>query len=157
MRGADKPPGPLVANVDVALGQEPKDLEVIGFFNRAQPRCPQRRNRDRVSIVGVVLVGSFAGQHSDASSQRGRHIDHDFTSGHELLGQQIPHPAGGLDGPGPLLEGFGPAHQLFDLTPGRADLHARKLVFVLVDGDRGVRRLVRIDTDHNIHHCLLGL
>lgn len=140
----------------VALGQEPKDLEGVGLFNHAQPRCPQCGNGDRVRIVGIALVGTFGGQHPDASSQRGWHVDHDFTSGHELLSQEIPHPAGGLDGPGALLEGFGPAHQLFGLTSGRANLHAGKLVFLLVDSHRGVRRLVRIDTDHDIHHCLLG-
>ena len=42
-----------------------------------------------------------------------------------------------------------------DLPPGHVDLHARELVFALVDGHRGVRCLVRVDADHYLHDYLL--
>ena len=69
------------------------------------PRCPQSSNGHRVGIVGVVLVGAPRGQHPDPRGQGGRHVEHVFAPGYELLGQQIAQATRRLDGPGALLEG----------------------------------------------------
>jgi hypothetical protein len=147
---------PMAAEVDIALGQEPEDLGVVSHLDVAQARGPKGRHRDRVSVVGVVLVGTTGGEHSDARGKGGRDVEHLFTPCHELLGQQVAHPAGRLDGPPPLLERFGPAHELFDLTTSGTHLDAGDLIFSLVDGHRRVRCLMRVDPDHHLHDYLLG-
>ena len=108
--------GPLVADVDVALGQEPEHLGVV-----ASPTVRSLGARTAATAIEWASLGSFllersVGQHPDARGQSGGHIDHDFTSVHELLGQQITQPAGGLSGPGALLKDLGPSDQLVHLT-----------------------------------------
>ena len=149
-------PGAMAAEVHIALGQEPQDLGVISRLDAAQVRGPKGRDGDREGVVGVVLVGAPGGEHPDARGQGGRHVEDLLAPGDELLGQQVAQPTGRLDGPGPLLEGLGPAHQLFHLAPGGPHLDARDLVFSLVDGHRCVRCLVGIDADHHLHDYLLG-
>jgi hypothetical protein len=39
---------------------------------------------------------------------------------------------------------------------GRSHFDARELIFVPIDGHRGVRRLVGVDADHHVHDYLLG-
>ena len=146
----------MAAEVDIALGQEPEHLGVVSRFDAAQARGPKGGDSDRVGVIGVVLVGTTGGEHPDSRGQGGRDVEHLFALRHELLGQQIAHPAGRLDGPSPLLEGLGPAHELFDLTTGGPHLDAGDLVFSLVDGHRRVRCLVGVDPDHHIHDYLLG-
>ena len=146
----------MAAEVDIALGQEPEDLGVVSHLDAAQARGPKGGDSDRVRVIGVVLVGTTGGEHSDARGQGGRDVEHLFAACHELLGQQVAHSAGRLDGPPPLLERLGPAHELFDLTTGRTHLDAGDLIFSLVDGHRRVRCLVRVDPDHHIHDYLLG-
>ena len=147
---------PMAAEVDIALGQDPEHLGVVSHLDVAQARSPKGRHRDRVSIVGVVLVGTTGREYSNARGKGGRDVEHLFTPCHELLGQQVAHPAGRLDGPPPLLEGLGPAHELFDLTTGGTHLDAGDLAFSLVDGHRRVRCLVGVDPDHHLHEYLLG-
>ena len=149
-------PRPVTAEVEVALGQKPQYLAMVRGLDRAKPRCPKRRNGDRVSIIGVVLVRPLGGEHPDARRQGGRHIEHVFTPSDELLGQKIPQPAGRLDGPGALVEWLRPTHQLVHLSTGGTHLEARELIFIPVDRHRSVRCLVGIDADHHIHDYLLG-
>jgi hypothetical protein len=78
-----------------------------------------------------------------------------LAGGHELLGQQIAQPTGGLDRPRPLFEGRGPLEQLVELATTRPHLQLRKLCFVAVDHDRGMRPLVRVDADDDAHVILL--
>jgi hypothetical protein len=149
-------PSSVAAEVDIALGQDPKDLRVVSWFDAAQARGPKGGDSDRVGVIGVVLVRTTGREHSDARGQGGRDVEHLLTSRHELLGQQVAHPAGRLDGPLPLLERLGPAHPLFDLTTGGAHLDARDLIFSLVDGHRRVRCLVGVDPDYHLDDYLLG-
>jgi hypothetical protein len=69
-----------------------------------------------VGVIGVVLVGSLGGQHSDARRQRGGNVEHVLSTGNELLGQQIAQPTHRFDGPGALFEGFSPQQELVDLA-----------------------------------------
>ncbi len=149
-------PRPVAAEVDIALGQDPEHLGVVSRFDAAQARGPKGGDGDRVGVIGIVLVGTTGGEHSDARGQGGWDVEHLFALRHELLGQQVAQSAGRLNGPPPLLEGLGPADELFDLTTGRTHLEAGDLIFSLVDGHRRVRCLVRVYPDHHIHDCLLG-
>ncbi len=126
--------------------------------HRSQRRCPQRGHRHRQRVVGVVLVRSSRAQHPDPRRQRGRHVDDVLARRDELLGQQIAEPAGRLDRPRPLLERLRPRQQLRHLanawlapctTPSSSSLAA--------DRHRGVRRLVRVDTNDHCHEFLRGL
>jgi hypothetical protein len=121
-------PGAMTAEVPVALGQQAQDCRVISLFDAAQIRSTKGGNGDREGVVGVVLVGTPCGEHADARGQGGRDIEHLFTPGNQLLGQQVAQAASRLDGPGPLLERLGPTDQLVDLAPGRSDPDARDLV-----------------------------
>ena len=58
--------------------------------------------------------------------------------------------------PGPSFPELArPAEQLLDLTARRA--HLTELLFMRIDRDRGARSLVRIDSDHHLHHALLEI
>ena len=43
--------------------------------------------------LGSFLLERLGGEHPDPRGQGGRHIEHLFAAGHELLGQQVAHPA----------------------------------------------------------------
>ena len=115
---------------------------MVGHLDAAQARGPKGSHGDRVGVVRVVLIGTTGGEHPDPRGQSGRNVEHLFATCHELLGQQVAHPAGRLDGPPPLLEGLGPTHELFDLTTSGTHLDAGDLIFSLIDGHRRVRCLV---------------
>ena len=98
-------PGSLITNVHVALGQEAQDFSMVSSLDGTKHWRPQGGNGNRVGIVGVVLVGTIAGQHPDPRCQGGRNVEHVFALGHELLGQQIAQSTRRLNGPGARLEG----------------------------------------------------
>ena len=150
-------PSPMAAKVDVSLGQEPEDLGVLSRFDAAQAGAREGGDGDGVGVVGIVLVGATGAEHPNPRGQGGRNVEHLFATCHELLGQQVTHPAGRLDGPPAFFEGLGPAHELLDLTTSGTHLDAGDLIFSLVDGHRRVRCLVGVDPDHHIHDYLLGL
>ena len=62
-------------------------------------------------------------------------------------GKQIAETTRGLDGPRSFPELARPAEQLLDLTARRAHFDLTELLFMRIDRDRGVRSLVRIDSD----------
>jgi hypothetical protein len=148
-------PVPSPTQIGVALGQQPQHPSVIRSSHRRETRRAQRRDRHREGVVGIVLVGAARTQDPHPGRQRRRHVQHVLAGGHELLGQQIPESAGRLDRPRPLFEGRRPLEQLVELATTRPHLQLRKLCFVAVDHDRGVRPLVGIDTDHHLHCVLL--
>ena len=120
--------------------------------DRDQRRGPQRGDRDRPGIVRVVLVGSARAQQPDPRRECRRNVDDVFTRGEELLRQQIAEPTRGLDRPDPrrAIECVCPCDQLERLARTCVHQQLRQHRFVVVDCDRRVRPLVRIDTDH--HH-----
>jgi hypothetical protein len=52
-------------------------------------------------------------------------------------------------------KGLSPVEELFDLLSSCPHLDARERFFIPVDGHRGVRGLVRVDTDYHLHEYLL--
>ena len=74
-----------------------------------------------------------------------------FAFGDELLGEELAEPVSGLDRPGPVIERRRPRQQPHRLTAIRGELELGERLFVLVDGHRGVGRLVRIDPDDDRH------
>ena len=123
--------------------------------HRGQHRCAQRRHRDRTRVVRVVLVGTTGPQHPHSRRERRGNIEHRLTRREELLREKIAEPTRGLDRPRPILEPIGPREQLHALTFTRPHLQPRELDLAAIDRDRGVRRLVRIHSDHHRHRDLL--
>lgn len=76
--------------------------------------------------------------------------------GEQMLGQQIAHAVGGLDGP---LEGCPHSSSSVALAVPRSDLRGAELELVIIDSHPGVRTLVGVHPDHRHHHCevLLGV
>jgi hypothetical protein len=85
-------PCPLVADVDVAFGEQAQHLGVTDWLHSPQTPRAQCRDGDRQRIVGVILVRPAAGQQPRTRRQRGRHIDNRLTDRNELLGEQITQP-----------------------------------------------------------------
>jgi hypothetical protein len=156
-------PGALVADVDVALGQQAHHLGVIGAHHLGvigahhgtQLGSSQGSDGDRERVVGVVLVRPSTAQHPDACCERGGHIGHALAGRHQLLRQQVAEPASALDRPRALPEQFGPRQQMGHLLAGRSHPGPGDLDLVAVDGNRCVRRLVRVDADDHGHQVFL--
>ena len=70
---------------------------------------------------------------------------------HELLGEEVAEAAGRLDRPRSFLERCGPSDEPIDLGLGCADLEASQLCLCVVDRNRLMGLLVRIDPDHYCH------
>jgi hypothetical protein len=137
----------MVADVDVAFRQQAQHLGVLRGDDLTQRRRPQRGDRDRQGVVGIVLVRPPRAQHTDPRRERRRHVQDGLARSDQLLGQQVAEPAGGLDRPRSLTQRFGPPQQLWHLLAGRPDPGPCELSFAAVDRHRGVRRLVWVDAD----------
>jgi len=150
-----QPAGDLVpgsAQVMVAPGPHLEHGRVILGPHHAAGRRAQRRDRDGPGVAGVVLARRPGRQQPHPGTQLRLHVQDMPARGDELPGQQVAQAGGALDCPGPFRPGRGPRHeplglrcrgthpQLAQRLPGRADRH------------RGVRCLVRIDTDHHCCH-----
>lgn len=71
-----------------------------------------------------------------------------LTCGHQLLRQQLPEPACGLDRPGSLrAQQLGPCQQTLRLATIRADFELAQRPLLTVDRDGHVRRLMWINSD----------
>jgi len=128
---------------------------VIRRRDAREARCGQRRDRDRVTVVRVVLVRAAGPKHPHPRRQRRGHVQHPFTGADELLRKQIADTAGAFHRPRTRLEPVRPRQQLRDLRLRRAHLDRGELHVVAVDRHRGVGPLVRIDTDHHRHRVVL--
>ena len=117
--------------------------------HRARGWGPQRGDRHREGVIGVVLVGVPGLQQPHPCGQLRRHVQHPLPGGDQLLRQQAPQPGGALDRPGPRRPARRPRPQLFRL--GRASLHPQLTQRLLARADRHrrVRALVRVDPDHH--------
>jgi hypothetical protein len=67
-------------------------------------------------IVRVVLVDLPGIQQPHPRGQLGRHVEHPFPGGDQLLREQMPEPARALHRPAPLRPASGPAQQHPDLS-----------------------------------------
>jgi hypothetical protein len=101
-------PGAVVADVDVALGQQAQDLGVVGGQNLAQQRRSQRGDRDGKRVVRVVLVRPPGAQDTDPRGQGRGYVQDGLAGGDKLLGEQIAEPTRGLDRPRSLTQRFSP-------------------------------------------------
>ena len=115
-------------------------------------RRAQRRDGHRPGVVGVVLVRRPGRQQPHPGAQLGLHVEHPLARGHQLLGQQVAQAPGALDRPGPLRPGRCPRHQPPGLGRRGAHPQLAQRLLGLVDRHRGVRGLVRVDTDHHCCH-----
>jgi hypothetical protein len=140
------------AQVAVALGPHLLLCRVIVGPGLPDAGRAQRRDRDRAGIVGVVLVHVAGGQQPDPRAQLGLHVQHPLTRRHQLLGQQVPQPAGPLDRPGPLRPRLRPRQQPFCLHGAGAHPQLTQPLFRPADRHRRVRGLVRVDPDHHYRH-----
>lgn len=138
----------------VPLGQEAEYLPMVGGLDRSEPGRAESGNGHRQRIVGVVLIGSSRSQHPHPRGQRRRHIEDLFARADELLGQEITHATGGLDGPSPLAEGLGPGQQLLCLLRGGSHPDLGQLLLITADGHCGVGCLVGVDPDDDGHWLL---
>jgi hypothetical protein len=84
--------------------------------------------------MGVGLVLAARVQQSGSSRQRGRHINHLFARGDELLRQQRAMASRSLDRPQPRRERHRPFQQPLSLTAISADRHLADNLLVVVDG-----------------------
>src|SRR5579871_3998454 len=123
-----------------------------------EPRRPQRGDRNRAGVVGVVLVGTAGAQQPHPGGQRRRDIDDSLAGADELLGEQVAEAAGRLDRPHPLPIGRSPLAQLLELAARRPDAYPVELLLAGINGYSSVRRLVGVDADHYGHFAppLLG-
>jgi len=106
-----QPAGGLVAQtgqVAVALGRYLQHRRVIIGPDLPDAGRPQRGDRHRPGIVGIVFVNVTGRQQPHPGGQVGRHIQHPLTSGQQLLGHQMADALGALDCPGPLRPGRDP-------------------------------------------------
>jgi len=109
----------VVADVAIGFGQKPQDLAVANGLDGAKVPGPRRRDGDLPGVVRIVLVGAARSQQPGACRQGGGHVEHVLAGGDELLGQQVAHPVGALDGPHTRRERRRPRQQLVDLGPRR--------------------------------------
>ncbi len=114
-------PGALVTDVGVALGQETEHLAVTDGLDLSKVPGPQRGDGHRQRIVGIVLRAPTRAQQTGPSREGRRHVENMLTGGDELLGQQVAHAVGSLDGPHTCRERFSPRQQLVHLGPSRPD------------------------------------
>ena len=124
---------------------------VIGDHLAADPG-PQRRDRYRQGIVGVVLVRVPGLQQPHPGRQLGLHIQHPLTGGGELLGEQAPQASGAPGRPGPLRPRRRPPDELPRLASGGSDPELAQRFFCRADHHRRVRALVRVHADHHCRH-----
>jgi hypothetical protein len=118
-------------------------------------RGAQRRHRDRVRIIRIVLVRPTGRQQPRPGRQRRWNIQHAFTRGDELLREEIPDATRRLDRPPPIRVLAGPRQQLADLAARGPHPNRRQLDLVTIDRDRGMRSLVWIDSNRHSHRALL--
>ena len=120
----------------------------LGQIVRAQ-RC----DRDRAGIVGVVLLRTPGAQRAHPRGAHRRHIDHRFAGRDQLLGEQVAETLGGLDRPDAVVaEAVSPLTEQDGLGRTGTDADLVDDGLELVDRNRGVGRLVRVDPDRDGGH-----
>ena len=117
---------------------------------------PQRHDRRRARVMGITLRRLRRVEYPHPRRQRRGNIDHVLTRRDQLLREEIPETGCGLDRPPPQLEPRRPIQQHVTVFLRRPHLQLGQRALVLVDRDRSVRPLVRVDTDQHQRHdeCL---
>src|SRR3954447_1159766 len=138
----------------MSVGEQPQDRGVIVAFDTTQPTMTHPSECCRQGIVRIVLRGLRRAQQSHSCGQRWRDIDHPLTGAQELLSEQSTKPGGGLDRPHPLgIEWFSPRQQPGRLMSIGGQCESRNGLFVAVNRDSCMGRLVRVDPDRHWHEC----
>ncbi len=135
----------------MSLRQQAEQLARPSRHDRSQTLMPQRGQRDRQCVVGVVLVRSTVAQQTCPCRQRCRHVDDVLVGGNGLLSEQEPESLGSLDRPSSRCERLRPGQQPTELVAAAAHLQPSDLDLAAADSHRSVRCLVRIDTDDHVH------
>ena len=147
-----EPAGDLVAGpgqIPVPLGPHLQYRGIVLGHHLAPGLGAQRGDRDGQGIVGIVLAGVPGLEQPDPGGQLWRDIQHPLPGRDQLLGQQMPQPAGALHRPGPLRPVRCPRHQLLRLGRGRADPQPAQRLFACANRHRGMRAFVRVHPDHH--------
>jgi hypothetical protein len=92
------------------------------------------------------------GQQPHPGTQLRLDIQHPLAHGDQLLGQQMPQPAGAFDRPGPLRPGRRPRQQALRLAGRGVDPQLAEPLLRRADRHHGVRSLVRVHADHHCRH-----
>ena len=146
--------GPQPGEVVVAVGQHAQDDGVVVGRDGVEATVAQGGHGGGQGVVGVILLRLARAEHPHARRQRRRNVDHVLAGRDQLLGQQVAQATGGLDGPPPLREPFGPLEELDALAPAGPDLQLAQEDFVAVDGHGRVRAFVGIHADQHLHGWL---
>ena len=120
------------------VGEQPQHHHRVLHRDRAQPLVTQRRDRSGQRIIGVVLRPPPRAEQADLRRQGRRDVDDVLPGPDQLLSQQEPQPARGLDRPPPVGERRGERQKLSNLAAGRADREPGQLALVTVDHYRRV-------------------
>ena len=150
VRGGGDEPAALVRQIDVSLGEEPQQLAVPAGRHRAQLTVPPRLTGPTMRRVDL-LVGRPLPSTGSAQPASG-HIDKRPGRRDELLSEQEPESlAPSIAQRRGRRVAFRPRQQPVELATAAANLQAAELDLTVAHRDRGVRCLVWIDPDHDIH------
>ena len=124
--------------VAVTAGGEFENLRVVVGPDRLQGRLSERGDRNRAGVVRIVLLRTLRSEHSRAGRQRRRHVDNSFTSGNELLREEIAETVRGLDCPNPFIEIRSPRTEALRLGSTCSCCHLGENGLPFVNSDCGV-------------------
>jgi hypothetical protein len=144
--------GAQPAQIVIAARPDPHHHRLALGAEHRQVLAAQRGDGDRAGVVLVVLVDLAAVQQPHSGGQFRRHVHHALVGSDQLLGQQIPKPARSLDRPAARRPASGPLQQHLGLSSRSPHPDPPQLPLTCVNRERGVRSLVRIDTDHHASH-----
>ena len=145
------------AEIAMAFDQQLQHLGVVVDAHTSQSSVAKRSDRNRASVVRVVLLRPARSQQPSSGGQHRWHVHHGFARSDELLSEQVAEPTCGLDCPHPFRERRRPAPQLSSLLAAGSNTDLVEHMLSVVDGDHDVRRLVRIDADGDGHlECSLS-
>ncbi len=145
------------AEIAIAFDQQLQHPGVVVDAHTSQSVVAKRSDRNRASVVRIVLLRPIRSQQPGSRGQHRWHVHHGLTRSDELLSEQVAEPTCGLDGPHPFRKRRRPAPQLSGLLAAGSDTDLVEHMLGVVDGDRGVRRLVRVDANSDGHwECSLS-
>ena len=148
---------PLLGQFVATIRQQPEHAPVVICADSREigSLCGDDRDRAGVDVVGLAAVAHLEGPHP---RRQGRgHVDDMLAGGDESLGQQLTQAASAFDRPAALGPPGCPAQQLLRCRAGRPHSDRAGLGQARADRGRGVRGLVRINTDDDSHSSLLRL
>jgi hypothetical protein len=145
--------GAQAAQIAVAASPQLQHCGVIFARHVTQLGRAQRGDGDRAGIVRVVLVHLPGVEQPHPRGQLRLHIHNAFTGADQLLPEQLSQTSSALDRPRALRPNTRPAQQLINLPRRSPDPQLTQPVLPLVEHHRGVRSLMRVDTDDHASQC----